>query len=845
MMKKIFSLLLAVAMVMSLAVCVSAETVPTMYLKADEINASGILTVYVSVKDNIVPTEEITTDEGKIGLGALQLKVEYDKNLFTLNNVSALKLDGESFGTPTINKDAATVVWGDAFGLRVSKGEDESYNALYRYFKEADMFRYVFKLNTENVTEADYGKEVVFKFSDSSNATYTPALGGAGTPAAIGDAIKVEIPDNREAISGLSFDESKLTAEYTGSVIANPAVKGMAETDSVVYTIEKDGKAVSEIVDAGTYSVTAAVSREGFKKTKVGPVNFVVSPKNVEYTVKDASMYVGEAVPAFETTEKVADGIKLDYTKIENPAVGEHEITATVAADSSKNYNVKVNPGKLTVKKKVEVTVKDAEITYGDKTPVAFETNETLDDGIKLVYTVKGAGEGLLDADTYEIEAAVAEDSSKFYEVTVKSSGTLTVKAKDAKIKADNKKQIIGKGMVDLTATLEGVLEADKSGITYDLNVEGYADTKGDYTIKVSNIAGERSKNYNFVPVDGTYSVITAIPVNVVVTDAKKAYGDEDPDFEYYVVPDEEHPEITNDVVEVSRVEGEDVGDYAFTAVLKDGGLDKDKYAIGEVKGKFTIEKKTVKVKANDVRVKIGKEIAADAFKATAEGFVGEDTITDLAFTFKDAEGNAVAESDLSTAKKTTYTISVTGTFDTAKYDVEYEDGTLTVYKASTGGGATGVIKPATNPKDDGKKDDGKTDDGKKDDDKPKYSKDEIVLTIGNKEIGVWGETKQNDVAPEIVNNRTMLPIRVIAEALGATVGWDEATQTVTIEAKDISIKLVIGESKATVNNETVELDCASYIKNDRTYLPLRFVSEKLGAKVVWDESTQRVTITK
>ncbi len=121
----------------------------------------------------------------------------------------------------------------------------------------------------------------------------------------------------------------------------------------------------------------------------------------------------------------------------------------------------------------------------------------------------------------------------------------------------------------------------------------------------------------------------------------------------------------------------------------------------------------------------------------------------------------------------------------------------------------------------------------------------EILLTIGKADALVNGETVTNDVVPIIVNDRTMLPIRFIAEALGAKVEWFEETETVKITLEDIEISLVIGDSFATVNGEKVELDSPSFIENDRTYLPIRFVAENLGAKVEWNEELQLVTITK
>lgn len=124
-------------------------------------------------------------------------------------------------------------------------------------------------------------------------------------------------------------------------------------------------------------------------------------------------------------------------------------------------------------------------------------------------------------------------------------------------------------------------------------------------------------------------------------------------------------------------------------------------------------------------------------------------------------------------------------------------------------------------------------------------AKTSIILTIGQKDAAIDGKTVSNDVAPKIVNDRTMLPIRFIAEALGAKVDWIEESQTVKITSDGIEISLVIGEDFATVNGEKIDLDSPSFIENDRTYLPIRFVSEKLGADVKWDDATQTVNITK
>lgn len=126
----------------------------------------------------------------------------------------------------------------------------------------------------------------------------------------------------------------------------------------------------------------------------------------------------------------------------------------------------------------------------------------------------------------------------------------------------------------------------------------------------------------------------------------------------------------------------------------------------------------------------------------------------------------------------------------------------------------------------------------------------QLTLTIGDKNATVFGEKKANDVAPIIRNDRTMLPARFVAENLGAKVEWDEEKQLVTItgkslDGKEITILITIGSKTAKVNDKETELDSEAFIENDRTYTPVRFIAESLGASVEWNESAQEVIITK
>ena len=97
---------------------------------------------------------------------------------------------------------------------------------------------------------------------------------------------------------------------------------------------------------------------------------------------------------------------------------------------------------------------------------------------------------------------------------------------------------------------------------------------------------------------------------------------------------------------------------------------------------------------------------------------------------------------------------------------------------------------------------------------------------------------------PYLKNDSTMVGFRSILEALGAEVSWDEETQTVTAVKDGTTIKLTIGDSIAYVNGEATELLAAPELKDDTTMIPARFVSEKLGMKVGWDDDGQLVTIT-
>lgn len=127
----------------------------------------------------------------------------------------------------------------------------------------------------------------------------------------------------------------------------------------------------------------------------------------------------------------------------------------------------------------------------------------------------------------------------------------------------------------------------------------------------------------------------------------------------------------------------------------------------------------------------------------------------------------------------------------------------------------------------------------------PAADKAVLTLTLGSKAATKNGETVLLDTAPLSRGGRMMLPIRFVAEALGAAVGWDKETATATVAAKGAVITVRIGDAQLLVNGAPVALDTAAFIEGGRTYLPVRAVSDALGAAVTWDGATATATLTK
>ena len=117
------------------------------------------------------------------------------------------------------------------------------------------------------------------------------------------------------------------------------------------------------------------------------------------------------------------------------------------------------------------------------------------------------------------------------------------------------------------------------------------------------------------------------------------------------------------------------------------------------------------------------------------------------------------------------------------------------------------------------------------------FAEDDIKVLVNGKSLTM-------DQPPVLVNDRTLVPVRAIFEALGAKVDWNNDTNTATGVLGGTTVEIQIENTVAKVNGKDVTLDVPAKLISDRTLVPVRFISESLGAKVDWNNDTQTVIIT-
>ena len=119
------------------------------------------------------------------------------------------------------------------------------------------------------------------------------------------------------------------------------------------------------------------------------------------------------------------------------------------------------------------------------------------------------------------------------------------------------------------------------------------------------------------------------------------------------------------------------------------------------------------------------------------------------------------------------------------------------------------------------------------------------IYITENISVKVNGNQLVSDTVPMMENDRVLVPMRTIFEALGAEVEWDDATQTATASKDGDWVSIAIDKAELWKNGQRTELDTPARIINNRTMVPVRAVSEALKADVKWEEESQTVSVTR
>ena len=120
-----------------------------------------------------------------------------------------------------------------------------------------------------------------------------------------------------------------------------------------------------------------------------------------------------------------------------------------------------------------------------------------------------------------------------------------------------------------------------------------------------------------------------------------------------------------------------------------------------------------------------------------------------------------------------------------------------------------------------------------------------IPMTFWSNPIIIYNDNVLGFNNPPVMeNDRTLIPMRFLFEQMGAEVSWDETTNTATVSKASDVVSFSIDNTVATVNAQPKTMDVPARLINDKTYIPLRFLSEELGYTVEWDEEANTVIIT-
>lgn len=685
---------------------------------------------------------------------------------------------------------------------------------------------------TEPLTEAYIGKKFVEKMRISSaDDNYCSHPDGEQTLSVIITIVDKATPDLSVAPISVTYDGSPVSADkIVGTATYHGAeVKGTWSWDG--------GISPTNVADSGAYKVVFtpvgadADAYHSASKPVLVTVNPCTTAPKVELSQYEYTYDGNEKKPAVTVTvdgRTLEEGTDYEIAYSNNRNAG----TAAVTITSKANYAfAEVEESFKINKATVKVKPKDVTKVYGDDPKFALESTNPLiteeelakaaesaaftSDGAKKTAPVKENGYAITVqlSDTWEPDNLILEAEGTGVLTVTKAELTITVKDASREYGAENpalEAEFSGFKNGENESVLTGELK-----FRYDDGIDAKTPV-GRHN--VTNAYGLESDNYEIKYVKG-YLTVTKIPVEISTGTSRRGT--------LVVIFSKPVEGITAANFTVSD------GDNEIEVTSVDASEDKMTYILnGSFAAgiEYTITANLSGALADKTHELTNTTVTATPVRSGSSGGSGGKSTAKYTVTFEANGGSAVASQTVSgNAEVKEPQAPAKEGFEFAGW---YSDKELkTKYDFSAKVTKSITLYAAWN--------------------KQSSAEEQFVLTIGEKEANVFGEIKTNDVAPVIVNDRTMLPARFVAENLGAEVEWDEEKRLVTVTGKslktgeEVTILITIGKETAIVNGKELKLDSPAFIENDRTYTPVRFIAEELGASVEWLEASRKVIITK
>ena len=652
-----------------------------------------------------------------------------------------------------------------------------------------------------------------------------------------------------------------ITGWTYGETANTPTAVAKYGTIKYTYSNTADGTYTEEVpTNAGTYYVKATVEETAdYSGLESNAVEFTILPKTINTAITQLTAPVKNEVPQTEITTDEYTATVVWSPEVTDKFVYNTVYTATITITPKTNYTVKgiaengytVSGAETVTNEADSATVtavysatgsydtvdtneftKPLEIvgwTYGDtpNAPTATAKYGT----IKYTYSTAADGEYSeivpTDAGTYYVKAKV-EETDKY--TGLESDAVEFVIGKKI-LTNDNITKIAdqtytGEEIKPVIEVKDGdkilVLDTDYT-VAYEKNIKASEEAKAKVEMISNNYKGTLEKLFTILPKTINSAIILTAPV-------KNGVPQTEIETDEYTATVAWSPEVTDkfgySTVYTATITITPKANYTVKGIAENGYT---------VSGAETVTNEADSATITAVYAATGSKSSGGSGRTkrytVSFNTNGGNKITSQTV----AKDNSVKEPTAPIKENFEFAGWYTDKELTTKYDfTEKVTKSFTLYAKWTeqkqeNGGSEDVINNNSGNEN-------------------KESSNTIVLTIDEHDALVYGTTKTNDVAPKVVNDRTMLPARFVAENLGATVEWDGEKQLVTITGKtekqeDVIILITIGSDYAKVNGEDVKLDSPAFVENDRTYTPIRFISENLGATVEWNETEQTVTI--